>query len=218
MAEIQQNEKGGKKGKTKKLSIHIDFTPMVDMNMLLITFFMLCTSLNKPQTMEISMPTSDTVTEEEQNKVKASKAITILLGPEDKIYYYFGIPDYNNYNSLHLTTYAADGLRSVLLQRNAEVVTKVEELKQKKLAENMSEEEFTKQMTEIKKSKTSPVIMIKATDDSNYKNLIDALDEMHICSISQYAIVDIEESDKFLIKNHETAGELTKNIDNSKIK
>ncbi len=218
MAEIQ--EKGGKpkKGKTKKMSVHIDFTPMVDMNMLLITFFMLCTSLSKPQTMEISMPTNDEITEDEQNKVKASRAITIILGPEDKVYYYLGEPDYNNYNSLRETTYKSDGLRAILLERNAEVVAKVEALKQKKLTEKMSEEEYNKQMTEAKKSKSSPVVMIKASDDSNYKNLIDALDEMHICSISQYAIVDITDSDKFLLTNKQTQGELTKNIDQSKIK
>ena len=54
MAEIQENNSGkGKegKGKQKKMTIRVDFTPMVDMNMLLITFFMLCTSLSKPQTM-----------------------------------------------------------------------------------------------------------------------------------------------------------------------
>lgn len=65
MAEIQDN--GGKKkgSKQKKMNIRVDFTPMVDMNMLLITFFMLCTSLSKPQTMEISMPSNDkNITEE----------------------------------------------------------------------------------------------------------------------------------------------------------
>ena len=60
MAEIQQKDSGErKKGKQKKFSIRVDFTPMVDMNMLLITFFMLCTSMSKPQTMEISMPRKD---------------------------------------------------------------------------------------------------------------------------------------------------------------
>ena len=55
-AEVQ--ESGGKNGKSKqkKFAVRVDFTPMVDMNMLLITFFMLCTTLSKPQTMEISMP------------------------------------------------------------------------------------------------------------------------------------------------------------------
>jgi len=38
MAEIQEKGKDGGKGKQKKKNIRIDFTPMVDMNMLLITF------------------------------------------------------------------------------------------------------------------------------------------------------------------------------------
>lgn len=69
MAEIQENNNKEKKGnKQKKMNIRVDFTPMVDMNMLLITFFMLCTSLSKPQTMEISMPSNDkNITEEQQN-------------------------------------------------------------------------------------------------------------------------------------------------------
>ena len=85
MAEIQDN--GGKKkgSKQKKMNIRVDFTPMVDMNMLLITFFMLCTSLSKPQTMEISMPSNDkNITEEQQNKVKASQALTLLLADNGK--------------------------------------------------------------------------------------------------------------------------------------
>ena len=88
MAEIQENNNKEKKGnKQKKMNIRVDFTPMVDMNMLLITFFMLCTSLSKPQTMEISMPSNDkNITEEQQNKVKASQALTLLLGEDGKLY------------------------------------------------------------------------------------------------------------------------------------
>ncbi len=66
------------------MTVRVDFTPMVDMNMLLITFFMLCTTLSKPQTMEISMPSNDkNITEEQKSMVKASQAITLLLGPEE---------------------------------------------------------------------------------------------------------------------------------------
>lgn len=111
MAEIQENNNKEKKGsKQKKMNIRVDFTPMVDMNMLLITFFMLCTSLSKPQTMEISMPSNDkNITEEQQNKVKASQALTLLLAEEGKLYYYEGEPDYKNYASLKETTYDASG-------------------------------------------------------------------------------------------------------------
>ena len=125
-AEVQ--ESGGKRGKSKqkKMTVRVDFTPMVDMNMLLITFFMLCTTLSKPQTMEISMPSNDKdITENQKSMVKASQAITLLLGADNKLYYYEGEPNYKDYTSLKETSYGADGLRAVLLQKNAVAVNKV---------------------------------------------------------------------------------------------
>ncbi len=202
----------GKKNasKQKKMTVRVDFTPMVDMNMLLITFFMLCTSLSKPQTMEISMPTNDKdITEDQQNKVKASQAITLLLDANDKIYYYDGEPNYADYTSLKETSYDADGLRAMLLQRNAVAVGKVKALKQDKLNLKITEEEYTKQVSEIKNAKNTPVVIIKATDKSTYKNLIDALDEMQICNIGKYVITDIAEGDEFLINNFAQKGALS---------
>ena len=217
MAEVQQKDSGGKKGKQKKMNIRVDFTPMVDMNMLLITFFMLCTSLSKPQTMEISMPSNDKkITEEDQTKVAESRAITLILGEDDKVYYYVGLPDYNDYTSLKVTTYDADGLRALLLDRNRDIVAKIKELKKKKLNKEITDEQYDEQAIEIKGVKTAPVVMIKATDDATYKNLVDALDEMQICSISKYAIVDLTEGDEFLIDNLKQKGALTGQIDESK--
>ena len=214
MAEVEQKDSGKKKaGKQKKMNVRIDFTPMVDMNMLLITFFMLCTSLSKPQTMEISMPTKDKVSEEEQSKIQESRAITILLGGDDKVYYYTGMPNYEDYTSLKRSNYGPDGLRALLLQRNQKVVAEMNELKKLKADNKVSDEDFKKRSGEIKDDKSSPIVVIKATDESTYKNLIDALDEMQICNIGKYAIVDIDESDKWLIENLETAGSLTEQSD-----
>ena len=77
----------------------------------------------------------------------------------------------------------------------------------------ITEEQFKEQAAEIKKDKNAPTVVIKGTDESSYKNLIDALDEMQICNISRYAIVDITDGDKFLLDNYEQKGELTRNID-----
>ncbi|HLP06249.1 MAG TPA: biopolymer transporter ExbD [Paludibacter sp.] len=218
MAELQTNEGGGgkkKKGgsKQKKVSVHVDFTPMVDMNMLLITFFMLCTSLSKPQTMEITMPSNDKrVTDEDKTKVKESQAITLLLTGGDTIFYYTGLPNYQDYNSLKLSSYKADGVRSLLIRRNANAVNKINELKKQKLELKITAEQFSKQASEIKNAKNTPVVIIKATDRATYKNLIDALDEMQICNIGKYAIDTISTGDKFLIKNFETKGGLSSQI------
>ena len=213
-AEVQ--ESGGKNGKSKqkKFAVRVDFTPMVDMNMLLITFFMLCTSLSKPQTMEISMPTNDkNITEEQQNKVKASQALTLLLDGNNKLYYYEGEPNYKDYNSLKETSYDSDGLRALLLKKNAVAVSQVKALKQDRLNLKISEEDYTKRVSEIKNGKKTPVVILKATDTSTYKNLIDALDEMQICNIGKYVITDMAEGDEFLIKNFNQKGALSKQFE-----
>lgn len=195
------------------MSVRVDFTPMVDMNMLLITFFMLCTTLIKPQTMEISMPSNDKdITEEQKSKVKASQAITLLLGGDDKLYYYEGEPNYEDYTFLKETTYDADGLRAILLAKNSAAVRQVNELKRQKADLTLTDEEYAKQLAEIKSGKDTPTVIIKATDGSSYKNLIDALDEMLICSIGKYVITDMAEGDHFLIRNYDTKGDLTRNV------
>jgi biopolymer transport protein ExbD len=199
MSEINTDKGTKKKGRAKKMSTRIDFTPMCDLGFLLITFFMLSTSMNKPQTMEISMPTKDKVTEEEQNKVKESTAVTLLLGKDNKVYYYFGIGTTDKDPEVKTTTYAPNGVRDVLLRRNKDVLDQIRLLKTEKAAKRLSEEEFKKKVIEIKEDKMAPVVMIKSTDEATYENLVDILDEMAICNIGRYAIVDITEYDKGLI-------------------
>lgn len=209
MAEVQQSGGGEeKKGKPKKQTLRVDFTPMVDMNMLLICFFMFCTTLSKPQIMDIAMPTDQKLTEEDEVKVKESKAITLILGEDNKVYYYAGMPDYTDYSSLKQTDYSPEGLRKILLERNAPIVEKMRELRHEKFVTNkkMTEEEFKTRSKDIKDDKDGQVVVIKPTSESNYKNLVDALDEMQICSIAKYAIVDMTEGDQFLLENLKSQG------------
>jgi len=88
----------------------------------------------------------------------------------------------------------------------------VNELKQQKLDLKISEDDFRKQLSEIKSGKNTPTVIIKATDEASYRNLIDALDEMQICNIGKYVITDIAEADQFLIKNYDSKGELSQNL------
>lgn len=111
MAQIEQSDGGKKKkGAQKKMQIHVDFTPMVDMNMLLITFFMLCTTMIKSQTLSIALPAPPDPNQErtqDNSEVAAeSRAITLIIDSErdnkgellkdaegnstDVVYYYFG--------------------------------------------------------------------------------------------------------------------------------
>ena len=214
MAEVQTGGGEQKKGKPKKMSLRVDFTPMVDMNMLLITFFMFCTSLAKPQTMDITMPVKDEkVTDAERNKVADNKAITIILGEANKIYYYFGKPNYQDYRATKIATYGSsedkNSLRSILLSRNIVAVQNIRKLRDMRDRKQITLASYTEQVKKIKGDKNGQVVIIKPTIDSNYKNLVDALDEMQICSIGIYAIVDLDAKDQYVMDNLKKAGALT---------
>jgi len=108
MAEMDTSGGGHKKGpgvkKSKKLSTRVDLTPMVDLGFLLITFFIFTTTMSQPTAMRLFLP-KDTEKPEEQNKVKASGALTLLLAKNDKVFYYEGelAPDASNFKSANFS-------------------------------------------------------------------------------------------------------------------
>jgi biopolymer transport protein ExbD len=82
------SRKKGKKRKAKKrISIRIDMTPMVDVIMLLLTFFMLTTVFSTPQTMEINIPPEN----ETKVEVGESSLITLRVIADGTIYYNIGV-------------------------------------------------------------------------------------------------------------------------------
>lgn len=199
--------------KQKKINVRVDFTPMVDMMMLLITFFMLCTSLAKPQTMELSMPSNDkNMTDQDKSVTKASYTITIYVAGNDKIYYVAGLPKYDDPSTLKETTWGKDGIRKVLIQHTTEdntqpvleVMKAKAELDLKK--EQMPDSVYSKELSQIKRGEINGqkiqtmTVIIKATDKASYKNVVDALDEMQICSIGKYVLDKISKDDEKLLK------------------
>uniref|UniRef100_A0A7V3E751 Biopolymer transporter ExbD n=1 Tax=Ignavibacterium album TaxID=591197 RepID=A0A7V3E751_9BACT len=124
MAELEQKEVGkkGKKKGRKKMSIRVDLTPMVDLGFLLVTFFMLTTTFSKPQTMEINLPVKPKgeIKEEQQNALKASKAFTVLIGNDNKLYWYMGLPNAPS-EGPNETNFSADGIRKILQEKNNSV-------------------------------------------------------------------------------------------------
>ena len=195
--------------KQKKMNARVDFTPMVDMIMLLVTFFMLCTSLIKPQTLEIVMPSNkEDLTDDQKNQVAASKAVTILIAEDNKLHYYTGLPDTAK---LQETEYGKDGIRRVLLSLNRVAQSKIESLKREYALKQSSDpqtaarnqEEYKDKVSEIKNSDVTPNVIIKAEDNSNFENLIQVLDEMQICWIGKYVIDNIADGDLAKIKDYQ---------------
>ena len=196
MAEMEVADKsGGKKGpgvkKGKKLSTRVDLTPMVDLGFLLITFFMLTTTMSKPKTMEINMPYKDEqLKEEDETKIKESTALTVLLSKKHRIYYYEGMAtDPEVPPDVKVTTFKPEkGIRDVIIEKKK----KVDDLKRKG------------QLNE--KDKTT--VLIKPDTTSTYEDLVNILDEMAINDIRVYAIVDITDVDReFITATEQAAGE-----------
>ncbi|MBQ2123475.1 MAG: biopolymer transporter ExbD, partial [Bacteroidaceae bacterium] len=169
--------------------------------------FMLCTTLIKPQTMQITMPSDkDDIKQENKSQVASDKAITIILDKDDKIYYFEGKP---SEATTYETAYGKDGIRAVLMAKNAQAQAQVKAL-DKEFAgrwtanvqqDQKNREEYKKRLSDIKNSDITPSAIIKATDDATYLNLINALDEMQICCIGKYVIDKINEQDLEMIQN-----------------
>jgi len=197
MAEIIQEDKheGGKK-KPKKHSVHIDMTPMVDLMCLLITFFMLTTAFSKPKIMEINLPEKLKKDEKvEPPKIAESRTINIILGPNDKIYWYPGrVTDPKNPPPLQVTDFSATGIRELLLDRNRALFKKITQFNDEFLAgrKNISRDSLQKELSKLKTDDdTGPIVLIKAYKTSTYGNFVDILDEMSIIGIARYSVVNI---------------------------
>ena len=209
--------------KQKKMDTRVNFTPMVDMMMLLITFFMLCTTLAKPQAMQLTMPSNDDTSQlnEEQKQVtKASHTITLYLGADNKVWYVAGLPNYDDPSCVKETSYGKDGIEKVLNEHTTEEginpVAKIKlakkELDAKKNEYNskMTDEQYQEQLRKLKKGELPtgekvPTLtcIIRPLPTATYANMVAALDEMLISNIDKYVIDDIDkmsDDDKALIE------------------
>ena len=172
MAELNTDDGGGKKGskkvRSKKQNSKVDLTAMVDLAFLLITFFMLTTTLSKPQSMNLGLPDKDPDKDKNKDvKVDENRTMTILLGENNKLVRYVGLlatpvsggapKDFE---------YGKDGIRKELLSRK-EAVFQYTGTKEKGM-----------------------IVIIKPSKKSKYRNLVDILDEMAIVGVPTYAIVN----------------------------
>jgi biopolymer transport protein ExbD len=198
MAEIIQEEKSGGKKKAKKHAPHIDMTPMVDLMCLLITFFMLTTAFSKAKVMEINLPEKiKDPTKQEAPRISASRTLNIILGPDNKIYWYPGgvkPEDYNNLPPVTEVDFSATGIRQLLLERNRALFKKIDDYNAQVLKGNpvISQDSVKSAISKLKTDDdTGPIVLIKAYKKANYGNFVDILDEMNICGIARYTFVDI---------------------------
>lgn len=193
-------DSGHKKGpgvkKAKKLSTRVDMTPLVDLGFLLITFFIFTATMSTPSTLALNMP-KDEKDPDKQNEAKASGALTVILASDNQVYYYEGelAPDASNFESTNFK-----GIRDVIIERKKQV---------------MATHQHNAQCEEIRSRNNGDpkscldrdlVVVIKPTEEANYKNTVDMLDEMTINVVKRFAIVDVLDVEKELVARTQTAG------------
>ncbi|MDD6702120.1 MAG: biopolymer transporter ExbD [Muribaculaceae bacterium] len=253
MAEVQQSSGGGKgKSHQKKMQIRVDFTPMVDMNMLLITFFMLCTTMIKSQTLTIALPSNEKVDNvENMSQASEDDAVTIILDAKRKVgsmevdtvngkvvpvvYYYFGKPGGKEglgtdpaqiaaNNNLQESEFLANdeksgkarGIREIIQNRNKEVLTEINKLKEKynnggfgsletKDGREKAQLAYNEAASKVRKDENlkKPVIIIKSTPEASYGSLVSVLDEMQINNISKYQIDNMTKADSVMVIDYQ---------------
>lgn len=201
MAEVNTGEEGGKKGKhqkkrAKKSSTKIDMTPMVDLAFLLLTFFMLTTTFSKPKTMEINMPFDP---EDKKDIQKVNNALTLLLTENDEIYWYFG-EFKKEETKLQKTDFSKDGAHKILLDYNRWCKEEVQRLEKQRDSRSIADSTFKRLAVKAKGDKRALMALVKTDDKATYGNVIDMLDELNVCYVGKYALVDLSPDELELMK------------------
>ncbi|MCV9931775.1 biopolymer transporter ExbD [Flavobacterium sp. LS1R47] len=162
--------KKDKKVRSKKLKTRVDLTAMVSVSFLLIGFFMITTELGKPKIMSLSLPEKYSTCGGYGgcSKDVEERVLTVLLDDNDRIVFYSGFLEWSMDTPKDLK-YGKDGIRKELENRNKKV------------------HEYS---AALGKPGVGVTVIIKPSNKSNYKNLVDILDEIKIIGIKSYAIVN----------------------------
>ena len=149
--------------------------------------------------MEINMPVKPKDTTN-TTKIDDETALTLLLTEnQDKIYYYFG--KFKSETAILKTTdYSKDGIRKVFMNRNEDVIKKMNDLKEKLSKGTIADTTYKRIGVGIKGDKKAVFVIVKADEKAKYKNVIDVIDELNVADVGKYALVDISPAEKELIK------------------
>ena len=171
MAEInspgRQQHAGVKR--SKKLSTKVDLTPMVDLGFLLITFFVVTTSLTKPRDLHLNLPANG-----DSSRTANSATLTLIPLNGEQVFYYHGELQ------LALATHQYGTTNFSILQGIGDII------RQKKLALNQPGGKYTAK---------DLMVIIKPDASANYKGVTAALDEMLIDDVDRYAVSDLQKAE-----------------------
>ncbi|MCY1456861.1 hypothetical protein D9M71_741090 [compost metagenome] len=134
---------------------------------------MLTTSLNKPQAMDVAMPDKDKTEKKEEVLTADNRSVTVLLGSDNKVSWYYGQIN-APIEGPTVAGFGADGIRKVLIEKKAYV-------------------------PRVSGGK-DVIVIIRPSDMSTQKDLVDILDEMKIVDIKRYMIAKISPEEIDVLK------------------
>jgi biopolymer transport protein ExbD len=173
MAELNSSPaKAGSRSGRNRIAARVDLTAMVDLAFLLITFFMLTTTLQKNEAMAVVMPDKTPGTNEPG--VPASRTMTVCLGKNNQVLWYMGMAD-APLSKPEIINYNKTGLREALINKRTQIKAQTGK---------------------------DVIVLVKPSEHSIYDNLVSTLDELNISRIDRYAIVDITAKDVDLLKKY----------------
>lgn len=188
MADVQQGSGGGggrhQKKRAKKGSTKIDMTPMVDLAFLLLTFFILTTTMYKPSTLQLTFPVPD------DNKTvpdKVNNALTLFLTKDDQILYY---KDEFKPELTTLTRTDFSKITRMLIELNKTTFDQVQELGRRLNDNQIDQAAYDSLKKNVQKEKDALFVIIKPDKDAKYRNMIDIVDDMAISGIDKYSVQD----------------------------
>ncbi len=155
--------------KRKKTNPRIDLTPMVDLGFLLVTFFVFTSTLSSREVMELKIPADSG----DSTLTPVSGAVTIIPG-EKQIWYYEGETPANKTSIISLAYTEKETLRNRLIR-------------------------VKRRLIQMNGNDNKMMVMIKPTLQTGFGQTISILDEMLICDIPHYALLDINNREEKLL-------------------
>ena len=167
---------------------------------------MLTTAFTKAKVMEIVLPEKLQDNQPQDGpRIATSRTLNVILGPDDKVYLYPGrVEDYNNPPPLREYDYSATGIRRQLLERNATLARRINDLEQEVITGRLviSRDSLASSISLLKRDDdTGPIVLIKAYKDATYGNFVNILDEMNICGIARYTFMKIAWYEEKMVEN-----------------
>lgn len=201
MAQVDTGDGGGgggrhQKKRAKKGNTNMDMTPMVDLAFLLLTFFILTTTMYRPSTLQLTFPVPPEDLQNKPELQKVNNALTLFLTKKDAIYYY---RDEFKPGETELTPTNFKEIPKMLLELNASTIDRINSYAKQLNEGKISEYVYDSLKNEAQKREDALFVIIKPDEHAKFRNMIDIVDEMDISGIGKFAVQDTIKPDEKLL-------------------